>query len=304
MSRSFSIEPLQVEGRFLESRETRKPMILRGVNCSGMEYRPTGCGGLTEAGIASLIQEYGCRILRVPFQQQWALERPDYLEQLRTVASWVNGYGAYILFDLQWIDERSRGGANRVPPLPNPASVDLWRLLVGSFRENPGVLFDLFNEPHDRLPGDPFPLLRPDGSEFPEQVRVLPAMWQEWALHLIDAVREVHPASVLFVSGLDWGYDLRPFPLDRPNLVYSTHVYRARGTRWREAFGQLAETCCVFAGEWGGEAADLAWGTRLADYFDDLQMGWTAWSCADHPRLFTSLGPTPFGRIVLDRLSG
>jgi hypothetical protein len=297
------LEPLQVTGRFLRGSASGKPMILRGVNRSGMEYISTGCGGMTEAEISSLVLRHNCRILRVPFQQEWVLQREDYLPQLHQVAGWANACGAYVLLDLQWIDARERGPGNRVPALPIPETLECWRGVATSFRDTPGVFFDLFNEPHDPLPGDPFPLLNPAGLPYPEQHRVDALMWREWALALIDAVRERHPEAVCFVSGLNWGYDLRPFPLDRPNLVYSTHIYRARGSDWDEAFGRLAETHCVFAGEWGGGAADLAWGTRLADYLEERAIGWTAWSWTDHPRLWADGRPTPFGQIVLDRLA-
>ena len=56
---------------------------------------------------------------------------------------------------------------------------------------------------------------------------------------LDHAIREVHPQSLIFVSGVEWGYDLRGFPLDRENIVYSTHVYEQRGADWHGAFGGL-----------------------------------------------------------------
>lgn len=258
---------------------------------------------MTEGEISYLVQELGCRILRIPLNQEWVLGRPDYLDQLRQVIAWIGECGAYALLDLQWLDDRTpRGQGNRVPALPVPESLAMWRVLGQMFRGAPCVLFDLFNEPHNPLPDDPEPLLRPDGSRFPEQRCVTFAMWREWAVALIDSLREVHPDSVVFVSGLDWGYDLRGFPLERGNVVYSTHVYRARGTNWHEAFGALAATHCVFAGEWGGVARDLNWGTRLADYFEELEMGWTAWSWSDHPPLQKEGRLTAFGRIVFDRL--
>jgi hypothetical protein len=154
------------------------------------------------------------------------------------------------------------------------------------------------------------------------------AEWQPWARRLIEVVREEHPASVIFVSGVAWAFDLRGFPLvDRggaaiPNLVYSTHVYpwsrtglvrlRAHEAEWTRAFGWLAATHPVFAAEWGGthEARGrrhLAWGHRLEAYLRARQIGWAAWSWADWPPLVADcrMGdyrPTPFGAIVKDAL--
>ena len=101
---------------------------------------------------------------------------------------------------------------------------------------------------------------------------------------------------------LNWGYDLRGMPLNRANLVYSTHVYRNKGSNWADAFGFLAATLPVFAGEWGGRAEDREWGRSLVRYFDDLGMGWTAWSWSNEPYLVTRFTPTRFGDIVLEQL--
>ena len=91
--------------------------------------------------------------------------------------------------------------------------------------------------------------------------------------------------------------------MDRPNLVYSTHVYPNRGDDWHGAFGDLASRAPVFAGEWGGQDADLTWGRKLVDYFDRLNLGWTAWSWHNDPLLVKKYTPTPFGKIVHDNLA-
>ena len=105
-----------------------------------------------------------------------------------------------------------------------------------------------------------------------------------------------------------------------PNLVYSTHVYpwsrtglvrlRPFEAEWTRAFGWLADTHPVFAGEWGGMAhgprgGHLAWGRRLESYLRAREIGWAAWSWADWPHLVTDCrasdyGPTAFGALVKD----
>jgi hypothetical protein len=269
-------------------------MLLRGVNRSGFEYSRPGEAGflaaarLTEEEIRTLCLDHRCNILRFPFNQDWALRgcgarsAEEYLAALDQAIAWAAKYGAYSLLDLQWLDaERVWGpGDNRVPPLPDDESEFLWRTLAARYRSEPAVLIDILNEPH----------------------HVTWDEWTPWAYRLIDAVREVNPDALLFVSGIDWGYDLRGYPLDREGLVYSTHVYKPRGSAWQECFGNLSATHPVFAAEWGGEDKDLAWGTRLADYFDSLGIGWTAWSVCDRPRLMANGTPTAFGSIVFDRL--
>ncbi len=293
-------------------------VLLRGLNRSGLEYsEPDEQGFLSAAAISrseilTIVKEWGANIIRLPFNQDWVLRgrgswtAEAYRQALDQAICWASGFGAYTLLDLQWLDaDRTYGGErNFVAPLPDMQSIDVWNLLATRYRGEPAVLYDIFNEPHDRLPDDPYPLNRENGTAYPADLyRVTMAEWQPWARKLIAAIRDVNPGSLIFVSGVNWGYDLRGMPMDIPRLVYSTHVYPARGSGWPEAFGHLAAKAPVFAGEWGGADSDLKWGKRLVDYFDSLQMGWTAWSWHNNPLIVQRYTPTSFGRIVRASLS-
>lgn len=314
---SNKLPRLATSGRRIVIAATGKPILLRGVNRSGLEWaEPDEDGFCSAAGISRteiefIARHWNCNILRLPLNQGWALHgrgqygADDYLREVDRVVRWAAGVGAYTLLDLQWLDaDRSFGGnRNFVAPLPNLESCDFWHLVAGRYRDEPAVLYDLFNEPHDRLPDDPHPLIREDGLLYPPtHRRVTATEWHPWALRLIDVIRSTHPEALIFVSGINWGYDLRGMPLNRSNLVYSTHVYRNRGRNWAEAFGALAATAPVFAGEWGGHGEDREWGQALADYFDALEIGWTAWSWSNEPYLVARFAPTSFGEIVRERL--
>lgn len=294
------MDALKTDGRWLVEATSGRRRVLRGVNLSGLEYarRP----GFDEEDVRRSCGDWGATIIRLPLNQAWALGDESYLETIDRVVASINGHEAYALLDLQWLDaERERGSGNRVPPLPEPESLAFWRKIGRRYRAWPGVLFDVFNEPHDPLPDDEHRAFTLDGRAVR---RVTWAEWRPWAEALIDALREEHREAVAFVSGIEWGYDLRGAAVGRENVVYSTHVYRARGEAWAECFGELAKAAPVFAGEWGGSAADLGWGTRLAEYFDELEIGWTAWSWRDRPVLQRAGMPTGFGQIVRDRLLG
>ncbi len=291
------------------------PILLRGINRSGLEYtEPRKWPVITASEIAHWTLDWGANILRIPFNQDWALHGrgsatgEDYLDQVDAIISSAARHGAYTLLDLQWLDADRPFGPNRqfVPPLPNPDTPLLWSTLARRYGANPAVMFDLLNEPHDRALDDPHPLYRPDGSLYPPGFRrVSMTEWQPWAELLIDRIRVDAPDTIIFVSGVNWGYDLRGFPLDRENIVYSTHVYRNKGDDWFGAFGRLANYVPVFATEFGGGDADLAWGRELLDYFDEISIGWTAWSVTDHPHLcHHDWAPTPFGELVRERLQG
>jgi len=80
--------------------------------------------------------------------------------------------------------------------------------------------------------------------------------------------------------------------------------YGGGGGGWGAGFGGGGGGEAVSAGEFGGVARDLAWGRELLDYFDELGMGWTAWSWRDHPHLQRGGAATEFGELVRERLRG
>lgn len=309
---------LATRGRSIVRADTGVAFRPRGVNLSSLEYsEPRDAGflaasGITREEVLRITEGLGANILRIPFNQDWVLRgrgastSEDYLAALDQVIGWAEEGGAYTLLDLHWLDaDTERGGHHQfVAPLPNVESVTVWGIVAARYRDRPSVLFDLFNEPHDRLRGDPIPLGHPDGSAYRLRWRrkVYARNWRPWALRLIDCIREAHPASLIFVSGVNWGYDLRGLKLDRENLVYSTHVYRERRPDWETAFGRLSNSVPVFAAEFGGRDGDLEWGRELLRYLDDKDLGWAAWSWRDQPHLQREGTLTAFGALVAERL--
>jgi len=319
MRLSHQLAPLRVVGNKIVNARTEVKVILRGVNRSGLEYSspadPLSSAGISEREITEIVEHWGATIIRLPFNQEWALETPGYDPQpyrtaIEAVVEMAACRGAYTLLDLQWLDARNirgtvSGQPNYVAPLPNPDSISLWEQLAAIWRDEPAILFDIFNEPHDVLPDDHVPVLgiREDGSTFTRLHRSVGKRgWHAWARQLVRAIRRVHQDALIFVPGTDWAYDLRDHPLAGvAGVVYSTHVYPAKRLPWDKAFGELAEIAPVFVGEWGGGDEDLAWGQRLLSYLEQRHIGWTAWSWSDHPRLIepsTYYTPTRFGALV------
>jgi endoglucanase len=313
--------------------DTGSTVYLRGVNRSGLEYSQPGVEGFFAAARFSdtefdaITREWRANILRIPFNQEWALRgcgmatAADYLNTLDRVVDSAARRGAYTLLDLQWLEDGQPfghlpdGRPNFVPPLPDQGTPALWRLLGERYRDEPAVLFDLFNEPHSRVRDDDRPLhLVRENSRIElaraERRRVSAAEWRPWALHLTDVIREVHPNSLIFVSGVDWAHNLRGMELERPNIVYSAHVYPNRSPAlWQRRFGHIGRLHPLFIGEWGGETKDLNWGRRLRRFLAENSCGWTAWSWVDRPFLVedarrADYRPTPFGALVKQALAG
>lgn len=319
---SHNLPLLRTSGNRVINAVTGTPVLLRGVNRSGLEYsEPDEQGFLSGASISRaeiqfIIQAWGCNIIRLPFNQDFVFRgrsgrtAEEYQQALDQVIYWASMFGAYTLLDLQWLDAERIYGGNRnfVAPLPNTQSFELWSTLARRYRDEPAVLYDLFNEPHDRLPDDPYPLNKPDGTTWPaSQMQVTMNEWQPWARALTQAIRNENPDALVFIGGTNWAYDLRGMPIDDlDNVVYSTHVYPNKGTDWNNVFGTLSESVPVFAGELGGTDSpdELDYVRRLLDYLDQRKIGFTAWSWFNEPYLVARYTPTRFGALIQQTLDG
>jgi endoglucanase len=267
---------LHVEGAAIMD-ENGEARILRGVNRSGLEYDKKG-NGISEKEIRFICEDWKAQVVRLPFNEEWVLTDLRYNRFLDRVIGWVNRYGAYAMLDLQWQDVKVR-----IPRIPDEKAAGMWAILAKRHRNNPGVLYDIHNEAHDTTW----------------------TAWRERAAAIIAAIRAKHPKSLIFVSGLDWAYDLRGWvesPLPFADIVYSTHPYPFKGEPWAwdKFFGDFTDRFPVFAGEFGGGEKDLGWGSRLICYLDDKEIGWAAWSWVDQPHLTLKdrRTPTPFGDLV------
>ena len=220
--------------------DTGAPIRLRGVNRSGLEYADPGPAGRGAAAFldsvafdeADLrrIAAWGANVVRVPFTQEFVLggrgaaTGADYLAALDQVVTWAEAcrrlHPARPAVDRRRYRRTASARTGQLTGCPrsrtaNPSSC---AILASHYRDRPSVLFDLFNEPHTPMQADDAPLvgIRPDGGLWRLPARVVGMdEWQPWALRLVAEIRDAHPTSVIFVSGVRWAYDLRGFPLRR-----------------------------------------------------------------------------------------
>jgi endoglucanase len=329
---SHGLPELVTSGNRILRADSMQPVLLRGVNRSGLEYtEPSDEGFLaaaqfTEEEVRQIVSKWRSNVVRLPFNQAWALYgrhghgAEEYLGCMDLVISWCASLGAYTILDLQWLDAETVYGHteapdhtkadNHVPPTPNADTILLWNTLAARYRDEPAVLFDILNEPHDRLEDDVLPIhvIDPDGDVVEsDSSRVGPAQWVPWATRLVTEVRKIRPNGIVVVGGVDWAFDLRGIQVNAANIVYSAHIYSNRNPDdWWKAIGNSAEIP-VFVGEWGGTEDQLAFGRTLADLMRQQGLGWTAWSWVDYPPLVQAprspnYQPTPFGELVRNEL--
>jgi hypothetical protein len=322
---SHALPWLYNEANQIRRSDTGAPTLLRGVNRSGLEYSAPQQGGFLEAAaitrtdIETITVGWGCNVIRVPFNQEWILRgcgvhsAESYLSALDQVVEWGATFGAYTILDLQWLSNETAfghlkdGTANHLAPLPNPESIVAWQILAERYCDEPAALFDLFNEPHDRLADDPNSLwIVDEHGQLRESdgYRVGPDQWVGWGQRLIDAISAISPSTRTLISGVHWGYDLRGVEIESASIIYSAHVYPFRPHwQWRDRFGFAGIDRPLFIGEWGGADEDVEWGARLLNFIEGRTCGWTAWSWMDRPHLVQNARngdytPTRFGELV------
>ena len=312
---------LTTSGNRIVIADTVEPILLRGVNRSGLEYAgPDEQGFLSGAAISRLeieviVRRWRCNIIRLPFNQDFVLRGrggrsgEEYLRALDQVIYWASLFGAYTLLDLQWLDADRTTAARATMLLPFRTAIRSSCGLHLQIDTKTNLRFsdDLFNEPHDRLDDDPFALNKEDGTIHPaHQRKVTMREWQPWARVLANAVRAECPDALVFIAGTNWAYDLRGMPMDLANVVYSTHVYSNKGNDWAAAFGDLSRSLPVFVGEFGvtNTRSDLKFGRRLTRYLRDLEIGSAAWSWFNEPFLVDRYAATPFGELVRRQRAG
>ena len=261
-----------------------------------------------------LAQEWGANIIRVPIRPPtWELDQ-EYMEKyLDPLVQWGEQLGLYIFLgwhahgnpitgeveQVEWKDSWPWLGKNPYDPDLELAKSAL-RAIVERYRDKPWVLYGTFNEP--------------------SHIR-----WSEWrpvAEELVDVIHAVHPEAVAFVSGVNWGYDLKGAledPVRRDNIIYESHPYPGKGNGWKTVLDELRKTTPVFLGEWGfipeSVGSNLSgtaenYGLPLVRYAEAREIGWTAWGWnPPHWELallssWVGYPPTEFGLVVKYGLGG
>ncbi len=293
------IKWLTTKGKFIVNKDDGQKRILRGVNVSGLEYDSTG-KRVPISELMALVDHWNINIIRLPINQQWWLnnENGNYRQLINNIIDSLKSRKIYTIFDLQWINTTVK-----ISPLPNQQSVELMKQVAQMYKNEPAVLYDIYNEPRNCTHSD----------------------WAAWAVKLIEGIRGVHPNALIFVNGIDWGYDLGGFmqdPLPYKNLVYGAHLYPQKpgsGYKNKPQFdkywrGILYRNLPLFIGEIGPEEPNYNNEEQLAAFIDphllmidSLELGYTAWSWHDKPYLTTNGCGKPdsltlFGKRIFENL--
>lgn len=286
------------------------PVRLLGVNRSGPEYACIhGLGifaGPTDRRAIAAMAAWRINAVRIPLNEQCWLgygSAPQTYSGARYRAA-IRGYVArlrrarlYAVLDLHWNAPGNQPATGQQPMADLDHSPEFWASVAQTFRRDPAVAFDLYNEPH----GISWQCWR-DGCRLPEG-------WRTAGMEtLVAAVRSTGSRQPVIVTGLEWGSDLsswlRHHPRDPAHqLVAGLHAYDFRSCAgpncWQREIGPVARSVPVVTTELGQNVCSAKFLDRFMNWADSAGVSYLGWTwnpvgCAA-PGLIRSWSGNPTG---------
>ena len=306
---------------------------LKGVNTAGLEFTTDGQGHMLQT-LNVAIHDWHANVIRLPVtQDHWFGYGPGqsdhgqkYRQLVHSLVDFCASNQCYVILDLHWSDCGQWGRDIGQHSMPDTNSVAFWRAAAREFANQPAVIFDLYNEPHDvswqvwRHGGTITD--RPNNHQQMAPPRTFEAVGMQT---LLDTVRATGATNLAIIGGLDWAYDLSGIlqagPLTDPTgagLLYANHCYDNKNQSvdtWLHNMELASARLPIIISEFGGHTVPSKvvpqdnWLARVMLAIDSHQWSWTAWDM--HPSAGPTLiqdwsyTPTPkFGIYVKNALAG
>src|SRR5260221_5560048 len=94
-----------------------------------------------------MVHDWHMNALRLPISNWiWAKYTPDYMSKLDQVVQEANAAGLFVVLDLH--DTVQSGSPyGTAATLPKTEDIPFWKAIASHYKDNPMVMFDVFNEP-------------------------------------------------------------------------------------------------------------------------------------------------------------
>jgi endoglucanase len=293
-----------------------EPVRLLGVNRSGTEYacqQDTGIfDGPSDAASIEAIASWDANAVRVPLNESCWLGingvPPEYsgAAYREAIVGWVTRLeegGMYVILDLQFAAPGTKQ-AEEIIPMPDADHAPaFWTSVAETFKEDRGVVFDLYNEPHEVSWG-----CWENGCRVEDEKT---GTYQATGMkQLVEAVRATGAKQPLMLSGINYAHNLTqweshlpPDPLDAEVASLHTYDFGPCGTQCRAGLAILAESHPLVAGEIGETDCRHGYIDGFMDWADEhgvSYLGWAwdahgGWTCKSGPALITEYDGTPTG---------
>lgn len=283
---------LHVEGNHLVDASGQSIRLL-GVNRSGAEYACVSppdqhlglFAGPTGVRSVQAMASWGINAVRIPLNEhcwlgiQGAPARYTSAHYRTAIATYVDRLeraGLYVVLDLHWNAPGTDKATEQQPMADLDYAPAFWSSVARTFKDNTGVVFDLYNEPYDI-----------DWRCWREGC-MLPQGWRTAGMQtLVDAVRSTGAKQPVIATGLSWGSDLSSWLRYRPHdperqVVAGIHVFDFAGCSepgcWTGNFEPVARTVPVIATELGQRACSATFIERFMRFADSSRISYLGWS--------------------------
>ena len=264
---------------------------------------------LNSAVFNTMVQQWKMNVLRLPISNWiYASDPVTYLNLLDQVIQQANTAGLYVVLDLH---DNSKSGSpyGDNADLPKLENVAFWHTIAAHYKNNPMVMFDLFNEP--KTVGWSTWL---NGGGTMDGAQVVGFQ------NLINAVRSAGAKQIIIVepgtaggnSADDKGWATVDSNLpDDPNIVYSLHTYQGITMSPQQLdanWGPILNHHPIFYGEWAllPNANETAHCKNIVpsqadqdvrnflNYMTSRHASWVAWEFTPYHLIqdYTSFNPT------------
>lgn len=285
------------------------PVRLLGVNRAGTEYAcAQGWGifdGPHDAAATAAIASWGTSAVRVPLNEDcWlgingvssSVSGQAYRDAITAYVQQLHSAGLAVILDLHWNAPGNQKALSQQVMADADHSPAFWTSVATTFRSDPGVVFDLYNEPNTIswscwLNGC-----------------ITAAGWATAGMQtLLNAVRATGATQAVLAGGLSWSNDLSQWLAYRPTdpanqLGASTHVYNFNYCNntacWDRTIAPVAAVVPVVATELGSNDCAPTFVTGFMNWADAHGVGYVGWSwntydCAGGPALISAFNGTP-----------
>lgn len=310
----------KVVGNKIVDQNTGNAMRLLGVNRSGLEFACIQGWGLfdgpSDTASVNAIKSWGVNTVRVTLNEDCWLaingasstySGAVYRTAVQDYVTKLNTAGIVAVLDMHW----NGAGTTQATGQQLMADADhapaFWSSVATTFKNNPSVVFDLYNEPN----GITWSCWR-DGCMTSQG-------WQSAGMQsLVDSVRTAGATQPIILGGLEWANDLTGWMQYKPvdplqSLVAGFHLYSFNAcsniTCWNNQIAPVAANVPVFTGELGArDCNDTVFANTYFDWADSKgisYLGWTwnVWDCTIGPVMISSYDGTPtiFGLAYKNR---
>lgn len=272
-------------------------IVIRGVARPSLEWNPQG--QFLSLNDYQLMKNWGANSVRLSLNQCYWLPgsigySSGYVGVVDQQVAWIKSLGMGVILDLHWTNQGvSSWGCDKQQPMADAWSTTFWTQLANRYKNDPWIMFELFNEPYIT----DWNIWRDGGNTYGFNVVGFQSLY--------NTVRATGANNVVIINGLNYAYDLSGAGsrlITGTNIVYGTHPYNFPEKQpgdWDRAFGYLAANYPLIATEFGTQDCSTSYINSFINYFDSKCISWTAWawwaeSC-NFPSIIGDWNGTPYG---------